>query len=457
MPTLDRDRDHTLDQDHGIQSDEIDDLAVTTAKLADGAITNIKVNASAGIDLSKLATDPLARANHTGSQLASTISDFDTQVRTSRLDQMAIPTATVNFNGQTITNTGILTLPTATTTLIGNDTTDTLTNKTFDADGIGNSITNIENADIKVGAAIDLSKLATDPLARANHTGSQLASTISDFATAVGSSTSTLTNKTFDANGTGNSITNIENADISASAGIVVTKLANGTANQIIKTNSGGTALEYGLIADANIDTGANITITKIANGTANQVVKTNAGGTALEFGTLANDNLASGVFSNITGIGTQAQTLDMNANLIDNVSDIAVGLISDETNTVTAITIADTTGLMTFETDVTFADAQNITFNSTTGTQIGTATTEKLAFYGDTPIVQPTALTTALTTITFVDENTPDFALSSLTTTSPAGFATLDEAQGFVEAVANIQTRVNELETKLQSLGLIA
>ena len=40
--------------------------------------------------------------------------------------------------------------------------TSTLTNKTFDADGTGNSITNIENADIKAGAAIAQSKLALD-------------------------------------------------------------------------------------------------------------------------------------------------------------------------------------------------------------------------------------------------------------------------------------------------------
>lgn len=41
------------------------------------------------------------------------------------------------------------------------------------------------NADIAAGAAIDLAKLATNPLARANHTGTQLANTISDFAAAV--------------------------------------------------------------------------------------------------------------------------------------------------------------------------------------------------------------------------------------------------------------------------------
>lgn len=45
--------------------------------------------------------------------------------------------------------------------------------------------TGLVNADIAAAAAIALSKLASDPLARANHTGTQLAATISDFATAV--------------------------------------------------------------------------------------------------------------------------------------------------------------------------------------------------------------------------------------------------------------------------------
>jgi len=45
-----------------------------------------------------------SRANHTGTQTASTISDFDATVRASRLDQMAQPTGAVAFNGQRITN-----------------------------------------------------------------------------------------------------------------------------------------------------------------------------------------------------------------------------------------------------------------------------------------------------------------------------------------------------------------
>ena len=76
---------------------------ITSADLVDGTIVNADINASAAIALSKLAVDPLARANHTGTQTASTISDFDTQVRTSRLDQMATPTAAVALGAQKIT------------------------------------------------------------------------------------------------------------------------------------------------------------------------------------------------------------------------------------------------------------------------------------------------------------------------------------------------------------------
>lgn len=48
--------------------------------------------------------DPTARAEHTGTQLAATISDFDTQVRTSRLDQMAAPSADVSLASHKLTN-----------------------------------------------------------------------------------------------------------------------------------------------------------------------------------------------------------------------------------------------------------------------------------------------------------------------------------------------------------------
>lgn len=81
-----------------------------------------------------------------------------------------------------------------------------------------------------------------------------------------------------------------------------------------------------------------------------------------------------------------------------------------------TAISAATTTGsgstvvLATNPTlsGATFADATNIVLNTTTGTKIGTATTQKLAFYNSTPIVQPTGdVVTALQNLGLVSSAT--------------------------------------------------
>ena len=97
----------------------------------------------------------------------------------------------------TISNTGTLTLPTSTDTLVGRATTDTLTNKTINS--ASNTIT-ITEADI---------------------------SDLGSYITA--SSTDTLTNKTFNANGTGNSISNIEVADFAS--GVLDTDLSSVSAS----------------------------------------------------------------------------------------------------------------------------------------------------------------------------------------------------------------------------------
>jgi hypothetical protein len=85
---------------------------VTGSMIASTTITDANISNSAAIANSKLATNPLTRANHTGTQLAATVSDFDTQVRTSRLDQMAAPTASVAMNSQKITGLATPTLNT---------------------------------------------------------------------------------------------------------------------------------------------------------------------------------------------------------------------------------------------------------------------------------------------------------------------------------------------------------
>jgi hypothetical protein len=121
--------------DGTIATADIADSAITSAKIADATIVNADVSATAGIAYTKLSlggtitsadlvdgtivasdiangtitaakmvTDPYARANHTGTQTASTISNFDTQVRTSTLNQMAAPTTSLSLNSQKITS-----------------------------------------------------------------------------------------------------------------------------------------------------------------------------------------------------------------------------------------------------------------------------------------------------------------------------------------------------------------
>lgn len=74
--------------------------------------------------------------------------------------------------------------------------------------------------------------------------------------------------------------------------------------------------------------------------------------------------------------------------------------------------------------------------------------------------VTPQTELTDELTTITFTAPATPDYALQDLVDSSAGatfGFATKDEGNTVLSVIANLQTRVNELETKLVALGLLA
>lgn len=64
------------------------------------------------IAISALATNPLARANHTGTQLSSTISDLATTVQGYTLDSFAAPANDVSLNSHKITNLATPTLST---------------------------------------------------------------------------------------------------------------------------------------------------------------------------------------------------------------------------------------------------------------------------------------------------------------------------------------------------------
>lgn len=81
------------------------------------------------------------------------------------------------------------------------------------------------------------------------------------------------------------------------------------------------------------------------------------------------------------------------------------------------------------------------------------------VGFYGNQGVSQASALTASLTTITHTEPGTPDYAIQNLTTTTPYGFVSQDEGNSVLKVVANLQTRVDELEAALDTstgVGLI-
>lgn len=82
--------------------------------------------------------------------------------------------------------------------------------------------------------------------------------------------------------------------------------------------------------------------------------------------------------------------------------------------------------------------------------------TVPMVGFLGTAPIVKPAALTTQLTTITHTAPGTPDYAIQNLTNAGGFGFVTADEGNTLLSVVANLQTRMAQFESRVQSLGLL-
>jgi hypothetical protein len=113
----------------------------------------------------------------------------------------------------------------------------------------------------------------------------------------------------------------------------------------------------------------------------------------------------------------------------------------------------------------ITIADATNIVLNTTTGTKIGTATTQKLAFYNSTPIVKPTAYTQTYSTASKTHPNGTSSAVATTasTTTTPWGYTTQAQADAVPVAINavrtdldNLKQLVNSVIDDLQALGLV-
>ena len=170
-----------------LTGDVSSDGLTNAVSIAPGVIVNADISNTAAIALSKLAVDPLNRANHTGFQDANTLANLGTEIDSHLTTNAPIVNAMID-GAAAIDLSKLAVDPLDRNNHTGTQTVATISDFTTEVNSsvaAYRTANPIVNADIDVAAAIDLSKLATDPLARANHTGTQLAATISDFNTAV--------------------------------------------------------------------------------------------------------------------------------------------------------------------------------------------------------------------------------------------------------------------------------
>jgi len=98
----------------------------------------------------------------------------------------------------------------------------------------------------------------------------------------------------------------------------------------------------------------------------------------------------------------------------------------------------------------ITLGDAVNFVFNSSTGTKIGTATSQKLAFFNATPVVQQSAIANIATT---ASSGTLPTANGSITIANAASATTTE----LLEFCVELESKLESALAVLRTFGLIA
>jgi hypothetical protein len=180
--------------------------------------------------------------------------------------------------------------------------------------------------------------------------------------------------------GSGRSITS---GDYNLSAGVSSAfVLTTGSNNSFLGYNSGAAATTGG----SNTALGASSLAGLVSTGE-NTAIGVRAGSWRGATGSTSNTNCSQCVY-----VG--AFTRSIAAGGATNEIVIGYGATGNGSN---SVTLGDTTVTNTYlRGDINLVEGGDLVLGTTTGTKIGTAATQKLAFYGDTPIVQPDNLITS-------------------------------------------------------------
>jgi hypothetical protein len=328
------------------------------------------------------------------------------------------------LSGISSSTTRTLTIPNGNTILVGTDTNQTLTNKTMDFDN--NTVTNIDNSNIKSGASINATKIADGSISNTefqqlNGITSSVVSIsdvqtltnktltdsstyfqdngdnskkfqfeLSDISTSttriltvpngntiiVGTNISqTLTNKTID--GDLNTLSNIDNDNIKSNAGISADKIANGSVSntEFQQLSAIGSAVVG--VSDTQTLTNKTLTSPKIetaindANG--NELIKLSSVGSAVNEITIGNNRTGNSPSISATGNNTN---IDLNISskgsgnvIIDNI------VFPNSDGTSGQVLKSDGDGTLSFA-DAAILDTNTVTTTDATTTTLITSST---------------------------------------------------------------------------------